>query len=114
MIGLLEPKLTVESAKALLTSRPLKFGDPDQIKAVEFLSAIESMEVDGVLEALRQCRKQHRKKCSKCDGEGTCWHCDAECGDCDGEGYTDTPCKCMDGFPESLVEAAEDELENEK
>lgn len=33
------------------------------------------------------------KECSKCDGEGKCWHCDADCDPCNGTGKVEDRAK---------------------
>lgn len=51
---------------------PLIFGNKEQIEKIRL--------------AERQTEWDSLAKCQKCDGEGYCDHCDAECEQCDGLG----------------------------
>jgi len=87
--------------------RPLVFGKPEQIQAVQVLEAVERC-----VAAILGCTHNHaeRAKCSNCRGSGrcTCFDCDHshDCGQCHGEGRRDIRCKCYAGFTEEILRAA--------
>jgi RecJ-like exonuclease len=80
--------MTITQAKSLLTTRPLKFGNPAQVAAVQLLSRYE--ELVGVA-------KEHDLDCSECEGETTveCPECEGSgkvaCDDCTGSGCLTVP-----------------------
>jgi hypothetical protein len=93
------------SARKML-SGPLKFGDPEQIKAVQFIFLAESC-----LEAIKACT-HGSGECAECDGDGTCPHCSRECDECEGTGIY-TECSCLDEFDGDAMTAAL-EIQREK
>lgn len=100
--------MTVESAELAL-KRPLIFGDWDQIKAVDFLEAVERCR-----EAAEICRGLGHKttgRCYECSGTGSCEHCGHDCDDCDGTGRVNRrpQCTCLDLFSTDVQLAAEDD-----
>jgi len=94
----------IDVIRALL--RPLRFGDPDQIKAVDMLG-----EVQACIEAIEACPHRHRR-CPTCKGTGEadceCLECGnlhyAKCYDCEGTGEeSGKGCQeCLKPFPEYI------------
>lgn len=105
--------MDVAEAKTLL-SKPLKFGDSEQIMAVRFLE-----KVDFCKEKIADCKNVHNVSnlCDECGGSGLC-ECDCgdehDCGECDGEGMTCENgiryCECVENFDMEVVGAAIGEL----
>lgn len=101
--------MDVGEAKALL-SKPLKFGDSEQIMAVRFLE-----KVDHCKEKIKGCQHVHdvSKLCDECKGSGLC-ECDCgdehECGGCAGEGMTNGHgvryCDCVEHVDAEVITAA--------
>ncbi len=71
--------------------RPLVFGDPKQIAAVELIA-----KVHGCVDATNACKHETRDRCAECGGSGEvdcecdCGHLHSkECDKCDGDGTLD-------------------------
>lgn len=92
---------SIEALEALRP--PLIFGDPGQIRAVDFVVDVESCR-----KAMRNCRCP-LVQCQRCDGEETIT-CRCNCGDeheavcgvCTGGVVEDAECLCVLGFAEDV------------
>lgn len=98
--------MTIAEAKKVLASGPLKFGCPEQIKAVECIAKVEE-----IADKIRK-EKIRPKVCDDCDGWGVhlCDKCDDEheCGSCGGAGFediTDATSDLIDRNRELFIEA---------
>ncbi|MGD0869105.1 MAG: hypothetical protein ABSB88_06110 [Bryobacteraceae bacterium] len=85
---------------------PLRFGDPAQIAAVDFIARAESC-----LDAINKC-PHGSGECEECEGAGECPHCGHECDECDGTGVV-SDCSCIDAFSGDDFNAAM-EIDREK
>jgi RecJ-like exonuclease len=65
--------MTVADARKLIAAGPLKFGDPEQIAAVDLIARADAVKGETV-------------ECEQCNGDGECLHCGAECTECEGQG----------------------------
>lgn len=80
--------MTLNLAYDPLRSRPLVFGDSEQIASVNFIVAVQD-----AYDRYRHCSHKDEGICDTCDGEGTV-ECECDCGDwryktcddCDGTG----------------------------
>lgn len=81
--------MTARDARLALTSRPLRFGDPNQTAAVRHLEDLERAR-----EADAGCR---HKPCFLCEGTGTYPSKRDCCDNCNGTG-TETDCRCFVGL----------------
>jgi DnaJ-class molecular chaperone len=99
-----------EAAEVL--SLNLKFGDSQQIHAVNLLAQVEEC-----LAAIGACRHEENKQCPRCGGEGrldcVCPECEdthtRECPKCEGSGEGGEPraCgQCMKPFSKTVLEMA--------
>ena len=101
--------MTPQKARAEL-QRPLVFGNPEQIRAIEVLESIEQC-----VTAILGCAHAHSQhaKCQNCNGSGECrcFDCDKhhDCGKCDGSGKSDVRCSCYADFPAEILDAALDD-----
>ena len=112
-------RLTFKNAKQMLISTRLSFGDPDQIRAMHCIQAVNQWkdvrdELRGLLgadEHCTECEGRGAVECDRCDGTGDCDHRGGECGECDGTGTVDCDACNADGCstiddsdPEGLTE----------
>ncbi len=101
--------MTVLKAFAAL-SKPLVFGNAEQIAAVAFISAVEKC-----IAATDACTHEKEQKCGRCKGTGQidcecdCGHRhEAECSRCEGKGFQIIVLcdNCAWGFKEDVLDAA--------
>ena len=111
--------MTLTAARKTL-ARPLVFGDPDQIKAVNFIGraqeCLEALESCPHLGACGHCNGKGEIECSECDGTGECSKCGVECQECNGHRKTECEdcngrgkgreCHCLDAFTPDEKDAA--------
>lgn len=64
---------TIRQLSAFVSTRPLVFGELEQIEAVRAIECAESL-------------LGERVECTKCEGWGSCTQCDAACSECRSNG----------------------------